>query len=67
MSLRKNITVSDSTAKWYEDKAKDMGLSQSAVMSIALQEYIKQDSALKTMSDIMVQMKRLQVQQLQED
>ena len=40
-----------------------MGVTQSALMSIALTEYIKQDNALKTMSNIMVEMKRLQDQQ----
>lgn len=60
MSIRKNITLSDKTAMWYEDKAKEMGLSQSAIMSIALQEYIKQDNALKTMSEVLVEMKKLQ-------
>jgi hypothetical protein len=60
MSVRKNIKISEETAKWYEDKAKEIGTTQSALMSIALVEYIKQDNALKTMSNIMIEMKRLQ-------
>jgi len=60
MAVRKNIAMSEDTAKWYEEKAKEMGTTQSALMAIALTEYIKQDSALKTMSNIMVEMKRLQ-------
>ena len=60
MSVRKNIKMSEETAKWYEDKAKEIGTTQSALMSIALNEYIKQDNALKTMSNIMIEMKRLQ-------
>jgi len=60
MAVRKNISISEDTAKWYEDKAKEIGTTQTALMSIALNEYIKQDSALKTMSNIMVEMKRLQ-------
>ena len=60
MAVRKNISISEDTAKWYEEKAKEIGTTQTALMSIALNEYIKQDSALKTMSNIMVEMKRLQ-------
>lgn len=60
MAVRKNIKISEETAKWYEDKAKEIGTTQSALMSIALVEYIKQDNALKTMSNIMIEMKRLQ-------
>jgi hypothetical protein len=60
MAVRKNIRISEDTAKWYEDKAKEIGTTQSALMSIALIDYIKQDNALKTMSNIMIEMKRLQ-------
>lgn len=60
MAVRKNISISEETAKWYEDKAKEIGTTQSALMSIALNDYIKQDNALKTMSNIMIEMKRLQ-------
>lgn len=60
MAVRKNISISEETAKWYEDKAKEIGTNQSALMSIALNDYIKQDNALKTMSNIMIEMKRLQ-------
>lgn len=60
MAVRKNISISEETAKWYEDKAKEIGTTQTALMSIALNEYIKQDNALKTMSNIMIEMKRLQ-------
>ena len=60
MAVRKNISISEETAKWYKDKAKEIGTTQSALMSIALVEYIKQDNALKTMSNIMIEMKRLQ-------
>lgn len=59
MSVRKNITMSDEVAKWYELKAQEMGLSQSAVMSIALTEYLKQNNALQTMADLLVEMKRM--------
>lgn len=60
MAVRKNISISEDTAKWYEEKAKEIGTTQTALMSIALNEYIKQDNALKTMSNIMFEMKNMQ-------
>ena len=60
MAVRKNISISEDTAKWYEEKAKEIGTTQTALMSIALNDYIKQDNALKTMSNIMLEMKKLQ-------
>jgi len=63
MAVRKNISISEDTAKWYEDKAKEIGTTQTALMSIALNDYIKQDNALKTMSSIMLEMKKLSEKQ----
>lgn len=63
MAVRKNIAISEDTAKWFENKAKEIGTTQSALMSIALTEYMKQDSALKTMSDIMQQMRKITEEQ----
>lgn len=40
-NLRKNIQMSRQLAQWYEDKAKELGMSQSAIMVIALNEYIR--------------------------
>lgn len=33
--------MSNELAKWYEDNAKKMGVSQSNLMSVALYQYIK--------------------------
>ena len=41
MSKRKNIMMSDELAKWYEDKAKSLGVSQSNLMAIALDQYVR--------------------------
>lgn len=41
MSKRKNIMMSDELAKWYEDKAKALGVSQSNLMAIALDQYVR--------------------------
>lgn len=51
-TIRKNINMSIEVAKWYEDKAKELGISQSALMVLALSDYIKQDKALEMMSQM---------------
>jgi hypothetical protein len=43
MSLRKNVTLKNNIAKWLEEKSKEMGISQSAIISIALTEYAKKN------------------------
>lgn len=51
-TVRKNITLSSELAEWFEDKSKKLGVSQSALMVMALGDYVKQDKALNIM-DIM--------------
>lgn len=43
---RKNIRMSSKVAGWYEDKAKELGISQNSLMVMALNEYIKQDRVI---------------------
>lgn len=43
---RKNIQMSEELATWYEDKAEQMGLSQSALMVLALNEYVEKNRAI---------------------
>jgi len=50
--VRKNIRMSPDVAKWYEEKAKELGVSQSNLMVMALGEYIKQDKTIKMMSNL---------------
>ena len=49
--VRKNIRMSPEIAKYYEDKARELGISQSAMMVIALNEYIKQEKTINMMSN----------------
>jgi len=44
--VRKNIRMSPKIAKWYEDKAAELGVSQANLMVMALHEYIKQDQVV---------------------
>ena len=50
--VRKNIRMSPEVAKWYEEKSKELGVSQSNLMVMALSEYIKQDKTIKMMSNL---------------
>lgn len=57
--VRKNIRMSPEVAEWYEKKAKELGVSQSNLMVMALSEYIKQDKTIKMMSSLKDIMERL--------
>lgn len=50
--VRKNIRMSPEVAEWYEKKAKELGVSQSNLMVMALSEYIKQDKTIRMMSNL---------------
>ena len=60
MTVRKNVTMSEETAQWYEARAKEIGTTQSALMAIALTDYIKQENVIKTMTNLMSEMKKLE-------
>ena len=50
--VRKNIRMSPEVAEWFEDKARELGVSQSNLMVMALSEYIKQDKTIRMMSNL---------------
>ena len=50
--VRKNIRMSPEVAEWYEKRAKELGVSQSNLMVMALSEYIKQDKTIRMMSNL---------------
>lgn len=50
--VSKHIRMSVKIAKWYEDKAQELGVSQTNLMVMALNDYIKQENALRMPSDI---------------
>ena len=52
--------MSNEIASWYEEKAKELGISQSNMMVMALAEYIKQEKALDMMSNLEEMMKKLE-------
>ena len=60
MKVRKNLTMSNEIAAWYEEKAKKLGISQSNMMVMALADYIKQEKALDMMSKLEEMIKQLE-------
>ena len=55
--VRKNIRMSPEVAKFYEEKAEAMGISQSALMVVALTDYIKQEKTINMMSNMETMLK----------
>lgn len=52
LTVRKNITMSEELADYFEMKAKELGISQSAMMVVALSDYVKQDKTIEMMSNM---------------
>lgn len=53
--VRKNIRMSRQLAEWYENKAKQMGVTQSNLMVMALSHYMSQEKTVD-MADIFRQL-----------
>ena len=58
--MRKTMNIPDRMHDWYENKANELNIPTSAIMIMALNEYMKQDDAIKTMPNIIDEMKKLQ-------
>jgi len=58
--VRKNIRMSPEVAEWYEMRAKELGVSQSNLMVMALSEYIKQDKTIRMMSNLQKMIEKLE-------
>lgn len=62
--IRKNIRMSPEVAEWYEKRAKELGVSQSNLMVMALSEYIKQDKTISIMSNIQGIIEKISVEDI---
>lgn len=60
--VRKNIRMSPEVAGWYEKRAKELGVSQSNLMVMALSEHIKQDKTIRMMSNLQEIMEKLETE-----
>lgn len=50
--VRKNVQVSTRIAEWYEKEAAQLGIAQSQLMVVALNEYIKYQESKQIIEDI---------------
>lgn len=63
---RVNINISDELKVYFEDLSKETGASQSALMAIAIKEYVEQKKLMSQIPLMLEQMKFLQgVKELQ--
>ena len=62
--IRKNIRMSPEVAEWYEKRAKELGVSQSNLMVMALSEYIKQDKTISILSNIQGIIEKISVEDI---
>ena len=56
--------MSPEVADWYEKRAKELGVSQSNLMVMALSEYIKQDKTIRMMSNIQEIIEKLETESI---
>ena len=59
MSVRVNITISDSMKEYFEKWSEESGISQSSLMSLAMSEYINQRKALDSLVPILEQLEEV--------
>lgn len=52
--------MSEEIAKWYEDKAEEMGVSQSALMTMALSQYKDNQEALAFTTQLPIWLKQME-------
>lgn len=57
--MRVNISVSDKINDYFEAKAKELGVSKSAMMCIALNEYIDQKECIIGLQQAMEQLEAM--------
>lgn len=57
--MRVNITVSDRINDYFESKAKELGVSKSAMMCMALNEYIDQKEGIIGLQQAMEQLEAM--------
>ena len=55
--MRKTLNIPNNIHDWFENRAKELNISTSAMMIIALNEYVKQEGALKTLDGVLTAMK----------
>lgn len=57
--MRVNISVSDKINDWFGKKAEELGVSKSAMMCMALNEYIDQKESLSNLSTLQIALDKM--------
>lgn len=57
---RVNINISDEMKKYFEQKSKETGIAQSALMVMAISEYLDQKKMINSIEPMLNQMKFLE-------
>lgn len=58
--ISKHVRMSQEVAEWYENRSKEIGITQTNLMVMALADYIKQEKTLDMMSKLEGMMKKLE-------
>jgi len=58
MPVRVNTKISDRANKWLDEKSEEMALSKSALINIAVENYIKEMEVVQGIPKIMEELKR---------
>ena len=58
--VRVNIRISTETKKFFEELSKEVGAPQSALMAMALKDYIDQKRAIREMPTIMTKLEEVE-------
>ena len=58
--VSKHIRMSPKIAMWYEDRSKEIGISQTNLMVMALSEYMKQEKTVDVMANMQELMNQLE-------
>ena len=58
--VRINTRISSYANEWLDNRAKETGLSKSALVMIAVENYMQQTDAMKSMSDMSILLTKLE-------
>lgn len=58
-TVRVNIKISRAIKTWFENKSEETGINQSALMAMALSEYIDQKEGMKLMDNMTAFMSKI--------
>lgn len=59
MPVRINTRISDRANEWLDRKSLEMAVSKSALISLAVEHYIKETEAMRTLPDLLLKLDKL--------